>query len=305
MMTYAVSALYKFVDLPDFRDIQKPLLDQCLENGIIGTLLLAPEGINGTIAGPEEGMQILLAWLRSDPRFEDMEVKHSQASEKPFHRMKVRLKKEIITLGVENANPSQITGVMVPPAEWNALIADPEVFVLDTRNTYETHIGTFERAVDPETGCFTEIKEYIAKNLSDKKDRKIAMFCTGGIRCEKLSSHMLNDGYENVYQLHGGILKYLEEIPEEESLWKGDCFVFDHRVSVGHGLKEGEHVRCHACGHPLDAEDCQEPCYEEGVCCPYCHENPDPERIAALRERQRQMQLAQSRGKEHIGMKMP
>ena len=304
-MTYAVSALYKFVDLPDFREIQKPLLDQCLENGIIGTLLLAPEGINGTIAGPEAGMHILLASLRSDPRFEDLEVKHSHASEKPFHRMKVRLKKEIITLGVENANPSEVTGVMVPTSEWNALIEDPEVFVLDTRNAYETHIGTFERAVDPDTQSFTEIKEYIEKNLSDKKDKKIAMFCTGGIRCEKLSSHMLNDGFENIYQLHGGILKYLEEIPEEESLWKGDCFVFDHRVSVSHGLKEGEHVRCHGCGHPLDSEDCQSAQYEEGVCCPYCHEIPDPERIAALRERQRQMVLAQSRGMEHIGMKMP
>ena len=304
-MTYAVAALYKFVDLPDFREIQKPLLNACQENEIIGTLLLAPEGINGTIAGPEEGMKIILDWLRNDSRFADLEIKHSHASEKPFHRMKVKLKKEIITLGVEDTNPSEKTGVLVQPADWNALIEDPDVFVLDTRNTYETHIGTFENAVDPKTECFTEIKDYIAENLEDKKDKKIAMFCTGGIRCEKLSSHMLNNGYENIYQLHGGILKYLEEIPEEESLWKGDCFVFDHRVSVGHGLKEGEHVRCHGCGHPLDSEDCQSTNYEEGVCCPYCYENPDPVRVKALRERQKQMKLAKSRGQEHLGVKMP
>lgn len=304
-MSYAVSALYKFVELEDFREIQKPLLEECQKNGILGTILLAPEGINGTIAGPEEGMKNILAWLRKDQRLADLEVKHSHASEKPFHRMKVRLKKEIITLGVEDANPCAKTGVLVPPEEWNELIDDPEVFVLDTRNTYETHIGTFENAVDPETQCFTEIKDYIEHNLADKKDRKIAMFCTGGIRCEKLSSHMLNNGYKNIYQLHGGILKYLEDIPETESRWKGDCFVFDHRVSVGHGLREGEHIACHACGHPLDSEDCQDTSYEEGVCCPYCHENPDPEKLAALRERQRQIRLAKARGADHIGMKMP
>ena len=304
-MSYAVSALYKFVELEDFQDIQKPLLDECQKNSILGTLLLAPEGINGTIAGPEEGMKNILAWLRKDPRLSDLIVKHSHASEKPFHRMKVRLKKEIITLGVEDANPSKKTGVMVPPDEWNELVEDPEVLVLDTRNTYETHIGTFENAVDPETECFTEIKDYIKDNLDDRKDRKIAMFCTGGIRCEKLSSHMLNNGYKNIYQLHGGILKYLEEIPEEESRWKGDCFVFDHRVSVGHGLKEGEHIRCHACGHPLDAEDCKDPSYEEGVCCPYCLNHPDSEKRAALLERQRQIRLAKARGTDHIGMKMP
>ena len=303
-MAYHVAALYKFVQLDNFRDLQKPLLAECQRNGIIGTLLLAPEGINGTIAGTEEGMGEILAYLRKDPRLADIVVKHSRAANKPFHRMKVRLKKEIVTLGETEAKPHEQTGHLVPPKEWNDLIGDPEVFVLDTRNTYETHIGTFQGATDPQTQSFTEIKDYIADQLDDNKDRKIAMFCTGGIRCEKLSAHMLNQGYKNIFQLHGGILKYLEEVPEENSRWKGECFVFDHRVSVGHGLKEGGYIACHACGHPLDSEDCQDPAYEEGVHCPYCSENPDPEKVAALRERQRQIQLAKKRGAEHIGLKM-
>jgi UPF0176 protein len=302
---YHVSALYKFVPLDDFRDLQKPLLDECQGNGIVGTLLLAPEGINGTIAGSEKGMAEVLAYLRRDPRLADIIVKHSHATERPFHRMKVRLKKEIVTLGETDAKPYEQTGRLVQPEDWNELIEDPEVLLLDTRNTYETHIGSFQGAIDPRTFSFTQIKDYIAENLDDDKDRKIAMFCTGGIRCEKLSSHMLNHGYKNIFQLHGGILRYLEEVPQEQSLWEGECFVFDHRVSVGHGMKEGEHIACHACGHPLDSEDCQDPAYEEGVHCPFCSENPDPEKLDALRERQRQIQLARERGTEHIGLKMP
>jgi len=241
-MTYKVAALYQFVALPDFREIRDPLHAICTDLGIRGTLLLAQEGINGTVAGTEEGIDALIAELREGRlfhgRLDNLELKFSAATEMPFKRMKVRLKKEIVTLGDPQADPTRRVGIYVPPSEWNALIGDPDVILLDTRNDFEVGMGTFEGAVDPRIKTFSEFKDFVQKGLDPAKHRKIAMFCTGGIRCEKASSYMLNQGFEEVYHLKGGILKYLEEVPEAESRWKGGCFVFDERVSLGHGLVE-------------------------------------------------------------------
>jgi len=241
-MSYKVAALYQFVSLPDFREIRDPLHALCRDLGIKGTLLLAQEGINGTVAGTEEGIDALIAELRGGPlfhgRLDNLELKFSAASEMPFGKMKVRLKKEIVTLGDPQADPTRQVGTYVPPAEWNALIADPDVILLDTRNDFEVEMGTFQGAVDPRIRKFSEFKEFVQNELDPARHRKVAMFCTGGIRCEKASSYMLSKGFGEVYHLKGGILKYLEEVPEAESRWNGGCFVFDERVSLGHGLVE-------------------------------------------------------------------
>ncbi|WP_414471592.1 rhodanese-related sulfurtransferase [Microvirga sp. M2] len=241
-MTYKVAALYQFVALPDFREIRDPLHAVCADHGIRGTLLLAGEGINGTVAGTEEGIDALIAELREGAlfrgRLDNLELKFSTASEMPFKRMKVRLKKEIVTLGDPQTDPTRQVGTYVSPSDWNALIADPEVILLDTRNDFEVAMGTFEGAVDPRIGTFSQFKEFVRKELDPARHRKVAMFCTGGIRCEKASSYMLGQGFEEVYHLKGGILKYLEDVPEAESRWSGGCFVFDERVSLGHGLAE-------------------------------------------------------------------
>ncbi len=301
MSRYLTAALYKFVSLPDYQALQKPILEHCLMHRIKGTLLLAKEGINGTIAGAPDDIHAILDYLRADPRLADLEHKASWADKHPFYRMKVKLKKEIVTMGVPEVDPNLVVGTYVKPEDWNAIISDPEVIVLDTRNDYEVHIGTFKGAVDPKTATFREFPNFVAQNLDKTKHKKVAMFCTGGIRCEKASSFMKQQGFEEVYHLQGGILKYLETVPKEQSLWQGECFVFDQRVAVKHGLEEGEHDQCYACRMPLTPEEMQSEQYEAGISCPYCYEKLTPEKKASLRERQKQVKLAQLRGKSHIG----
>ncbi len=305
--TYLTAALYKFVSLPDFRTLQAPILKACHDYAIKGSLLLAKEGINGTVAGYPTDVQRLLAFLRSDPvfknRFADLEHKESYASEPPFYRMKVKLKKEIVTLGVPGVSPTKTVGTYVSAADWNALIADPEVLLIDTRNSYEVDIGTFKGAIDPKTTTFREFPQYIAQHVDKTKHKKVAMFCTGGIRCEKASSYMMDQGFEAVYHLQGGILKYLETVPEEQSLWQGECFVFDQRVAVKHNLAVGEYDQCYACRHPLSPAEMQSPDYCAGISCPYCIASVSAEKRARLGERQKQVTLAKQRGETHIGGK--
>lgn len=305
MSKYLTAALYKFVSLPNFKDLQAPLLHACKTHNIKGTLLLAEEGINGTIAGLPDDIQAILHYLRTDlvfaGKFADLEHKESYAAEHPFYRMKVKLKKEIVTLGVPGVSPTKKVGTYVKPEDWNALISDPEVVLIDTRNDYEVDIGTFKGAIDPRTTTFREFPEYVAQHFDKNKHKKVAMFCTGGIRCEKASSFMLDQGFEEVYHLQGGILKYLETIPEEQSLWQGECFVFDQRVAVKHNLEVGDFDQCYACRHPLSPEEMKSPQYEPGVSCPYCHEKVTEEKRLRLLERQKQIALAKKRGQTHIG----
>ncbi|PWU05367.1 MAG: hypothetical protein C5B43_03430 [Verrucomicrobia bacterium] len=300
-----VAALYKFVYLPDFKELQVALLKECKKLGIKGTLLLAEEGINGTIAGTREAIDGILHYLRSDSRLNDLEHKESFAATMPFIRMKVKLKKEIVTLGVEGVDPTKTVGQYLNPQEWNKLLTDPEVLTIDTRNDYEVSIGKFKGAqeiIDPQTTNFREFPEYIKKNFDPQKHKKVAMYCTGGIRCEKASSYMLTLGFENVYHLKGGILKYLEEIPEEKSLWEGECFVFDERVAVTHGLKEGSYDQCHGCRHPITEEMKQSEYYVPGVSCPLCYNKRSGERKKRSAQRQLQIDLAKKRGTQHLGL---
>ena len=258
-----VAALYKFVRLGDFEQLREPLLALMLAQDVRGTLLLAGEGINGTISGPRSGIDTVLGWLREDPRLADLEYKESLHDEHPFLRTKVKLKKEIVTMGVEGIDPNRTGGTYLGPEEWNAVISDPETLLIDTRNDYEVEVGTFKGAINPETRTFREFPDYVKDTLDPAKHKKVAMFCTGGSRGEKASSCMPAHGFENVYHLKGGILKYLEAIPADESKWKGECFVFDQRVSVKHGLEEGEWKVCHACREPLSREDTDRPEYEK------------------------------------------
>ena len=273
-MTQVVVTFYKFVKLPDFAEKQAPLLSHCKAQGIRGTILLATEGINGTIAGSRQAIDSVLSFLRSDPRLVDLEHKESYADSLPFDRMKVRLKKEIVTLGLPEIDPNEQVGTYVNPKDWNALISDPEVTLIDTRNNYEVTIGTFREAQNPKTGSFRQFPDYVRNHLDPTKHRKVALFCTGGIRCEKASSFMMAQGFQEVYHLKGGILKYLEEVPAQESLWQGECFVFDQRVALGEGLAVGTHDMCRNCGHPIAEHDKTSPDYQEGISCPYCCE-PD------------------------------
>jgi UPF0176 protein len=305
MSKYLTAALYKFVSLPDFKSLQAPILDACLSNNIKGTLLLAEEGINGTIAGLPQDIHDLLHFLRTDAifenRFADLEHKESFASEHPFYRMKVKLKKEIVTLGVPGVSPTNKVGTYVKPEDWNALISDPDVILIDTRNDYEVDIGTFKGAIDPKTTTFREFPEYVARHFDKTKHKKVAMFCTGGIRCEKASSYMMDQGFEEVYHLQGGILKYLETVPEAESMWEGECFVFDQRVAVKHNLEVGDFDQCYACRHPLSPAELQSPHYTAGISCPYCYDKISEQKRASLTERQKQVILAKKRGEVHIG----
>lgn len=301
MSKIIVAALYQFADLPDYRAMQPRLLEFCIAQNLKGTLLLAAEGINGTVAGSRQAVHALMAYLRQDKRFSGIEHKESFARETPFYRMKVRLKKEIVTLGIAGINPNKKVGTYVAPADWNALIADPDVLLLDTRNAYECDIGTFKGAVDPHTTTFREFPDFVKNNLDPAKHKKVAMFCTGGIRCEKASAYMLEQGFENVYHLQGGILKYLEEIPANESQWQGECFVFDQRVAVAHGLALGEYDQCHACRHPVSPSEKLDAKYLEGVSCPYCYDKLSEEKRASAAERQKQVELAMKRGSAHIG----
>lgn len=296
-----VAAMYKFVSLPDFESMREPLLDFCLSNQIKGTLLLALEGINGTVAGTRQAIDALLEFLRRDARLADIEHKESFDSSQPFYRMKVKLKKEIVTMGVEGIDPKKVVGTYVEPKDWNALISDPELVLIDTRNDYEFEIGTFAGAINPVTDSFREFPEYVAKNLDPQKNKKVAMFCTGGIRCEKSTAYLKEQGFEEVYHLKGGILKYLEEVPEEDTKWQGECFVFDNRVAVKHALEIGSYDLCHGCRHPISDTDKNSELYVEGVSCPKCHDKLTEDQIARFKERQKQIQLAKQRGQEHIG----
>jgi len=297
-----VAALYHFAALENFRDMRAPLLDVCEKAGIRGSLLLAREGINGTVAGDRAGIDTLLTYLRSDKRLAQLDHKESLAAAMPFYRMKVKLKKEIVTLGAPEADPSVCVGQYIEPQDWNTLISQPDVLLLDTRNDYEYEVGSFRGAVNPDTKTFREFPEFVQSHYNPQQHKRVAMFCTGGIRCEKASAYMLQHGFESVYHLKGGILKYLELVPEDESLWEGECFVFDERVSVGHGLKPGDYTLCRACRYPLTPADRQAPEFEEGVSCAHCIAGLSEEKKAGLRERQRQTELAEARHREHIGM---
>jgi UPF0176 protein len=290
-MSQVIAAFYKFVTLADYRDRRQPLLNLCQQHQIKGTILLAAEGINGTIAGTRSSIDTIFAYLTADPCFADLEHKESTATKSPFDRLKVRIKKEIVTFGVPTVNPSNLVGTYIKPQDWNQLIANPDVLVIDTRNQYEVEIGTFVGAIDPHTNSFTEFPEYVATHLDPQQHKQIAMFCTGGIRCEKATSYLLSQGFENVYHLQGGILKYLEEIPATESQWEGECFVFDDRVAITHGLAPGTHQLCWGCGNPIASTDLTSAHYEPGICCSRCHITITPEQRASRTERWRQIQL--------------
>lgn len=297
-----VAALYHFSPFDDPAALQGPLLEVCRANRVKGTLLLAGEGINGTIAGPRAGIDAVLAHIRALPGCAALEVKFSSASEMPFHRMKVRLKKEIVTLGVDGIDPSRDVGRYVEAAEWNALISDPATILIDTRNDYEVKIGTFRGALDPKTRSFSEFPEWFRAHRSEFGNKpKVAMFCTGGIRCEKSTAFLRAEGIEDVAHLKGGILKYLETVPEAESLWEGECFVFDERVSVGHGLAQGSHSLCRACRMPLGAEELQSADFVEGVQCPHCAASRTDAQRQRYAERHKQVALAERRGMRHVG----
>jgi UPF0176 protein len=301
MSQIVVCAMYKFVRLEDYEEIRQPLQKVMEDNGVKGTLLLAHEGINGTVAGTRAGIDALLTWLKTDERLADISYKESFDDEMPFYRTKVKLKKEIVTMGVEGIDPLNVVGTYVKPKDWNALISDPEVLLVDTRNDYEIEIGTFEGAINPNTETFREFPDYVAKNLDKNKHKKVAMFCTGGIRCEKSTAFMKEQGFDEVYHLEGGILKYLEEVPKEETKWQGECFVFDNRVAVNHDLEKGSYEQCHACRMPITEEEMASDKYEQGISCPHCYDKVTDEQRARFAERQRQIELAKQRGEEHIG----
>ena len=310
---FCVAALYQFTRLADHTAIQAPLAELCRAQGVKGTLLLAHEGINGTIAGSQQGIACVLDYLRTLPGCANLDVKFAGAATMPFHRMKVRLKQEIVTMGEPAIDPLAIVGHYVAPQDWNALISDPDTIVIDTRNDYEVAIGTFAGAIDPKTQTFRDFPAWFraerARLLGDGKTPpkvapKIAMFCTGGIRCEKSTAFLMAEGVNEVYHLKGGILKYLETVAPEDSLWEGECFVFDQRVSVGHGLAPGTHELCHACRRPVNAEDRASPLYETGVSCPACYAERTDEQRAGYRERHRQEAIAATRGTAHIGAEL-
>ncbi|MFC3095564.1 rhodanese-related sulfurtransferase [Alteromonas sediminis] len=296
-----VCAMYKFVALENYKSMRQPLLQVMLDNEIKGTLLLASEGINGTVSGPREGIDNLLGYLNADPRINPISYKESLHDNPPFYRTKVKLKKEIVTMGVEGIDPRETVGTYVKPSEWNALISDPDVTVIDTRNDYEIEIGTFEHAINPNTKTFREFPEYVKNELDPAKNKKVAMFCTGGIRCEKSTAYLKEQGFEEVYHLEGGILQYLEDVPEASSLWKGDCFVFDNRVAVNHQLEKSHYDQCYACRLPITEDDKNSEHYEPGVSCPHCYGTHSEEQIARFREREKQVQLARERNEAHVG----
>lgn len=298
---FVVAALYKFAKIPNPELIRDPLLQRCKELAIKGTLLLAREGMNGTISGSQTAIDSILDYIRNDNLFQgnfiNLEVKFSLHTTQPFLKMKVRLKKEIVTLGVPHIDPTESVGQYVEPKDWNELISDPDTIVVDTRNQYEIDVGTFRSAVNPETQSFKQFPDFIHKL---DKDRKIAMFCTGGIRCEKSTSLLRRNGFNNVYHLRGGILKYFEEVETSESLFEGECFVFDERITVDQNLEKGTYSKCYACRKPISKQQMESPLYEVGVSCPLCHEQCDKQ-TKRFRERQRQMELAEARGTTHLG----
>lgn len=301
MSEIVVAALYKFTPLDGLPSLKAAMERVCTNAGLCGTLILAHEGINGTIAGPRAGIDAALDAIRAMPGCADLEHKESLAETPPFYRMKVRLKKEIVTMGAEGADPNVAVGTYVEPEDWNALIADPDIVLIDARNDYEVEIGTFEGAINPETGSFREFTAWFADQPDFRKDRKFAMFCTGGIRCEKATAFLKAQGFYEVYHLKGGILKYLERVPTEESRWRGECFVFDQRTAVAHGLAQGSYALCHACRRPISEEDKASADYIAGVSCPHCKDAFSEEQKAGFAERQKQVELAARRGGRHLG----
>lgn len=296
-----VCALYKFVTLKSFEALREPLLNTMKSFDVHGTLLLAEEGINGTVAGSREGIDQLLDWLRQVPELAELDFKESYTNEQPFLRTKVKLKKEIVTMGVEGIDPKRVVGTYVDPQDWNALISDPEVLLVDTRNEYELQVGTFKNAINPHTETFREFPEYVKQQLDPGKHKRVAMFCTGGIRCEKSTAYLKEQGFDEVYHLKGGILKYLEEVPEENSLWQGECFVFDDRVTVDHQLNKGNYDQCHACRLPITEQDKASELYQPGVSCPHCYDKTSERQRQRFLEREKQIRLAKARGEQHLG----
>ncbi|MDB9516534.1 rhodanese-related sulfurtransferase [Roseofilum reptotaenium CS-1145] len=294
-MSLVVATFYHFFSFADYAEWRSPLHSLCEEHGIKGTILLASEGINATIAGSRSAVDTLLTYLRSDPRLWDLTHKESTAPDYPFDRLKVRLKQEIVTLGQPDVNPNEQVGTYVSPQEWNQLIGDPEVTLIDTRNDYEVQIGSFRGAQNPHTHSFRNFPDYVKTHLDPQKHPKVAMFCTGGIRCEKATAFMLKQGFQEVYHLQGGILKYLEEVPELDSLWEGECFVFDQRIAIKTGLVAGSYDLCVACGYPISEEDKASPDYEEGICCPHCSDHLTPEKRARQQAKYQQSKLKKTK----------
>ena len=301
MSNIVVCAMYKFVTLENYELLREPLHQVMQDNAVRGTLLLAQEGINGTVAGSRAGVDAVLAWLATDSRLENIVTKESFDESNPFYRTKVKLKKEIVTMGVEGIDPKQVVGTYVKPGDWNALISDPDVVLVDTRNDYEVKVGTFAGALDPQTTTFREFPQYVKDNLDPAINKKVAMFCTGGIRCEKSTAYLKEQGFEEVYHLEGGILKYLEEVPQQESMWEGECFVFDNRVTVDHNLDKGKYEQCHACRLPLTEQQLQHQKYTQGISCEFCFDSQSKEQRERFSQRELQMQLAEQRGEAHIG----
>ena len=301
MNPITIAAIYRFVSLKDYKKIKEPLLNLMLENDIKGTLLLAEEGINGTVAGRSESIEKLLDFLRKDLRLKDYSCKFSYDTEVPFYRTRVKLKKEIVTMGIPGIDPLKSVGTYIKPEDWNDLISDPEVVLFDTRNEYETNIGTFKNAVIPKTKSFRQFPDFIKENADPKKHKKVAMFCTGGIRCEKSTAYLKELGFEEVYHLQGGILNYFEKVPESESMWEGECFVFDNRVTVNHALERGDFDQCHACRMPITEDEKKSEHYTPGVSCPHCYDKTSEKQKERFLQRQRQMELSKNRGEQHIG----
>lgn len=300
-----VVSFYRFLDIGKPELLRSELLARCEKHGLLGTILVATEGFNGTIAGRREPIESVLDWLRV--RFDveqPLDARWTEAAQPPFRRMRVRVKREIVTLGRPDILPHKVTGRHVPPEQWNALIEDPDVLVIDTRNHYEHEVGTFPGSIDPGNDSFREFPDFAKQLAETSADRPLAMFCTGGIRCEKATALMLELGFSEVYQLQGGILNYLETMPADDNRWAGECFVFDTRVAVDRDLSEGGYVQCHACRRPLSIDDLESPYYREGVSCPRCIDESDDERRTRLEERRRQVQLAAERGEPHIGAKI-
>ncbi|QDZ39700.1 rhodanese-related sulfurtransferase [Euhalothece natronophila Z-M001] len=300
-----VVTFYKFIELENLEELRDRALSFCQQQNLKGTILLASEGINATLSGEQENLDNFIHFLKQDQRFADIQPKFSESDNPPFHRMKVKIKPEIVTMGVEEINPKITTGQHIDPETWNKLITDPEVLVIDTRNEYEYKVGTFQNAISPKTDHFREFPEFVEENLDPKQHKKIAMFCTGGIRCEKASAYLKEQGFEEVYQLNGGILNYLDSISPEESLWQGECFVFDHRVAVNENLEKGNHEICYGCRHPLSPEDRKSEKYQPGVSCPYCYDQLTKEQRDRFAERWRQEQIARQRQQKHVGAEMP
>lgn len=305
---YLTIAFYQFITLDNKNSIQEKIQIFCGVNNIKGTILLADEGINGTISGRENNIRNFLQFVKKESFlsgiFSQLEHKESWATKNPFYRMKVRLKKEIVALGVDGVSPTKKVGKYVKPEDWNNLISDPNTIIIDTRNNYEVDIGTFKNAINPNIATFRELPNFVENNLKPKTRKKIAMFCTGGIRCEKATSLMIKKGFQDVYHLKGGILKYLETIDKDKSLWEGECFVFDERVAVTHGLNEGKYDQCYACRHPLSPDEMNSSYYIKHISCPYCYNKLTDKKKSSVIERQKQIELAKLRGEVHIGKQL-